>query len=261
MMELPEKMFQRIKTLRAEQKLSQKAFADEIGITQGALSQLESGKSSLSVDTTARISKAFAIDCNWLIFGDGDKFLNPSKHIDKNAEASNESSSIDPANKNNSLVPLVKEEAHAGYIAQCHHDDYIKTLDVYKIPGFDSGRYRMFEIAGDSMVPTMLPREIVVTELKADWKDIENGTLVVVVSDDGIVTKRFYYHESQSDQWILKSDNPDYDTYSLNRKQVRQIWEIKAKITHVFAAEIHSSDDRLKAIEDDIRELKASLIK
>ena len=59
----------RVTALREKLNLSQQEFADKIGITQGALSQLESGKSTLSLSTITKISQVFNVDCNWLILG------------------------------------------------------------------------------------------------------------------------------------------------------------------------------------------------
>ena len=51
-----------------------KAFADVIGITQGALSGLESGKSKPSSDTLASIVKHTNINPVWLLLGEGEMY-------------------------------------------------------------------------------------------------------------------------------------------------------------------------------------------
>lgn len=238
---------QRIVKLRTDISLSQSEFASRIGITQGALSQLESGKTALSLTTIKHISEAFDVDCNWLVFGAGGRAKTPAY------------SNVAPNRAN--LVPLIKEEAHAGYISQCSDEDYISALDVYKIPGFENGDYRMFEIEGDSMIPTIHPREIVVTEHVVNWGDIENGTLCVLICEDGIVAKRVYLHEDGKERFILKSDNPDYKTYAVSKQDVLEIWQITAKITNEFNSTSVNSSDRFDSIELEISKLKEEIVK
>lgn len=249
---------QRISKLRNQLGLSQKEFAEKIGITQGAMSQLESGKSTLSLQTIFNINQAFGIDCNWLVLGEG--------HAAQKSATSTQISSMPElhSDKNKhfnwlaelNLIPLVKEEAHAGYIDQCQDQDYVESLDVYRIPGFESGRYRMFEIEGDSMLPAMHPGEIAVTELVSDWRSIENGTLCVVISKQGIVAKRIYAYLEDKSTFICKSDNPDYKSYTLPCEEVVEIWEIKAKITNLLCTDNLVSSERFQSIESDIMELK-----
>ena len=238
----------RITQLRNKLKLSQQEFAERVGITQGALSQLENQKSTLSLSTIINISKEFGIDCNWLIIGDGEHFnKGQAKTLTQDIER-------DP-----NLIPLINEEAHAGYIKQCHDIDFISTLDVYRIPGFESGDYRMFEIEGDSMAPTIHPREIVVTQKVEDRKHLENGTITVLITNDGIVAKRYYCYQDEPSNCILKSDNPNYKTYSLDSEDVKEMWEVKAKITNVLSTDVPASQERFKSIESDIMALKSQL--
>jgi len=232
----------RVTALREKLNLSQQEFADKIGITQGALSQLESGKSTLSLSTITKISQVFNVDCNWLILGiegyDDSHFQSYQKVL------------------GTSFIPLVKEEAHAGYIDQCNDEGYIKTLDVYKIPGFENGNYRLFEVEGDSMLPTIRPRETVITEQVKDITQLENGSVCVVVTKDGIVAKRLFRHDTNPVSYLFKSDNPEYKTYSIQGDDILEIWHVKAKISSITDQESYIQNQRFQSIENEIRQLK-----
>lgn len=246
----------RIAQLRDLLGLSQSDFSESIGITQGALSHLETGKSSLSFESIRKISHVFDVNCNWLIGEDAPIFKSKKQNTSHMKPYTRDSHALVFAE---GLIPLVKEEVHAGYIENCDDDEYLTTLDVYKIPGYEHGDYRLFEVAGDSMVPSIHPRETLVAEFISDWSAIENGALTIVVSKDGIVAKRFYTHEDKSVA-ILKSDNASYKTYSLPISEIREVWQIRAKITNVFAQDpMFATDfnaDQLKAMQDDIASLK-----
>lgn len=235
--------------------LSQKEFAEEVGISQGALSQLEAGRSRISLDTLQKMSLCFKANCNWLVNGKGDIFL---KEATRN-KVKVRSSVLRMDMKDMSLIPLIKEEAHAGYINGHKDKDYISTLDVYKIPGFDNGNYRLFEVSGDSMMPTIHPREIVVAEFAGEWEDIENGTMCIIIAEDGIVAKRAYFYEEDRSMLILKSDNSSYKTYSLPLDDIMEIWLIRARITNIFGGDSKINVERLESLESDIRMLKAQM--
>lgn len=241
----------RITFLRDELKLSQNDFAKKIGITQGALSQLESGKSTLSLQTIRKISTEFNVDCNWLILEEKISKLHNTKRIQ--SESVKTVSAL-------GLIPLVKEEAHAGYISQSHESNYIHSLDVYKIPGFEKGDYRMFEVEGESMLPTITPREIVITE-HAKALEVENGTLCVVITDEGIVAKRLYKYKDDTTRLLFKSDNTEYKTYSMDVAKIKEVWEIKAKINHFENQTNTNHNQRIQSIEEEMEELKTQLNK
>jgi len=242
----------RIVALRELMGYSQQDFADKIGITQGALSQIESGKSNASFDTIKKISDEFDVNCNWLIKGIGEVSL--GKETTPPINLSTRKQSVNMTEK--VLIPLVKQEAHAGYIKGHSDAEYIKTLDVYQIPGFERGNYRLFEIVGDSMIPAIHPHEIVVCEFVSDWEKIENGLLSIIISKEGIVVKRLYCYEGDKSTLILKSDNTNYKTYSIKVGEVLEIWVIKAKITSMFADGEGMDSKRIERLEADINLLK-----
>lgn len=57
----------RIKNLRKTNQLNQKEFAEVLGISQGTLSDIESGKSNPSFETLQALKSKFDCDLNWLI--------------------------------------------------------------------------------------------------------------------------------------------------------------------------------------------------
>lgn len=250
----PEKS--RLPALRELLELSQKEFAERVGITQGALSQLERGRSKLSLDTIRKISLTFNVNCNWLVNGRNDIFLNEAA---KEKPAVRQSV-ITRDLQGNVLIPLIREEAHAGYGKSCQDTEYLHTLDVYKIPGYESGNYRLFEVNGDSMMPSIHPREIVVGEFVEEWEALEMGSLCVVVRDDGIVVKRAYFVKEDAHTLILKSDNPRYKTISVPVKDVKEIWRVQAKITHVFPSGQMIDASKIESLESDIRQLKEQMM-
>lgn len=77
---------QRIRKLRLERKLTQGQLAKAIGITQGSLTQLETGKSKSPASTTlTELARVFEVDPDWLMTGKGSPQA-PVALSDKEAE-------------------------------------------------------------------------------------------------------------------------------------------------------------------------------
>ncbi len=249
---------ERIIMLRDLLNLSQVNFAKKIHISQGALSQIENGKSQISLETLYNISKELNVNCNWIVNGSGEIFYQDEKPLNGTAT---KHVVVETKNKEVSNIALVDEEAHAGYIKDYDTPEFIKTLQVYQIPGYENGTYRMFEVAGDSMTPTIFPAEIVITEFADDPAALENGTLVVLVTVDAVLAKRIYYYENDRNIVILKSDNTKYKTFSIQKKKILECWVIKSKITSSFVENGILDNKRLAKLEQSLDSLKSEVKK
>ena len=69
-------MNMRLKELRKYLGLSQRAFAEKLGITDSGLSNLESGKRNLTEQMIISICREFNVNRAWLVEGVGDMFTN-----------------------------------------------------------------------------------------------------------------------------------------------------------------------------------------
>ncbi|OMF81577.1 helix-turn-helix domain-containing protein [Paenibacillus glucanolyticus] len=78
---------QKIKNLRKLNSFNQVEFAKIIGISQGTLSDIESGKSNPSIDTLISLHEKFDVNLNWLI--KGQHYLTSKKTNISNREGQN----------------------------------------------------------------------------------------------------------------------------------------------------------------------------
>ena len=65
---------ERIHQVRTDAKLSQRAFADRIGISGGSVSMLETGINNPSAQTIRLICREFNVDYAWLTDGVGEMY-------------------------------------------------------------------------------------------------------------------------------------------------------------------------------------------
>lgn len=72
-------MNKRIRELRKTLELSQKEFADKIGLKQNAISYMEKDGSTVTQQNIKTICSQFSVNENWLRTGDGKMFLESEK--------------------------------------------------------------------------------------------------------------------------------------------------------------------------------------
>ncbi len=68
----------RIIHVRKTLKLKQKDFADRLGISGPSLSEIEKGKNKPNHDFLVNISREFNVNLYYLLFGEGEMFLDPT---------------------------------------------------------------------------------------------------------------------------------------------------------------------------------------
>jgi len=132
-------------------------------------------------------------------------------------------------NENTEFVPIV---AHAGYTRQHNEPVFHQQLRHYRIPGFESGTFRAFEVAGDSMEPTLNHRDIVVASYVDNWRLLEPGGVYVVVTDESVMLKRIQARITDEQQEVyLYSDNHHLKPYSLDASEISQLWRVRGYIS------------------------------
>lgn len=72
-------MNKRIRELRKTLDLSQKEFADKIGLKQNAISYMEKDGATVTEQNIKTICSQFSVNENWLRTGDGKMFLESEK--------------------------------------------------------------------------------------------------------------------------------------------------------------------------------------
>ena len=80
----------------------------------------------------------------------------------------------------------------------------------------------------------MLPMKsgsFVVGKFVENLNDITNGkTYVLATKNDGLVYKRVYNQEKESNTLLLVSDNKTYPPYEVNTSEILELWEFSCSI-------------------------------
>lgn len=124
-----------------------------------------------SIDYDLIYTKCVDIDANWLLTGEGPMLKNKRyDEIEVNTNNLNKQPSIitvDSFNRDN--IVLVPQTLKAGYLKGYNDVSFIETLPSYRMPGLNNGVFRMFEIEGNSMYPTLPNKSYVVGEFVENW--------------------------------------------------------------------------------------------
>jgi phage repressor protein C with HTH and peptisase S24 domain len=137
---------------------------------------------------------------------------------------------------------------------------FIQSLSAYRLPGYTNGTYRIFEVEGHSMFPTLQDADRVI----ARWADIsevrDDRVYVLVTRFQGVLIKRLInrYHEGKI---IVKSDNNqtgEFPTIVLDVEEVAEIWYVVERWTRQLPGpgEIYK---RLVNIEAELATLKQKM--
>ncbi len=222
--------------------VSQYEFYKESGVTRGILQQ----NNGISEDNIARFL-AYAPDVcvEWLITGKGNMLLadaptkdnaptheaNPHRDASTQATPTHEAKphrdaipAIDGTAGDIKPIPLVTEQAAAGFGNQCFAIQADDVKDYYIIPKFRFSHVDfMIEVCGLSMYPHFKSGDVIACTVLHDAKFIQwNRCHVIATRDQGILVKRIMPSE-HDDCFRIVSDNKDYPPFDLPKDEITGI--------------------------------------
>lgn len=273
-----------LKFWRRELSLTQAQLADKLSIKRSLIGAYEEGRAEPKLTTLVKMARLFGISLDALVTTDFSKKRQAAAVLRQlqNAPALDAAGTdgvavASPAERtkgenlrvlaitvdknqdeNIELVPL---KAAAGYLNGYADQEYIEDLPKFRLPMLgQTGTFRAFEIAGDSMLP-IASGTVIVGRYVADWNEVKDGTPCIVVSKkEGIVFKRVFNRLQDAASLTLHSDNPVYSPYDIDVDDVLEIWEAKSYISSTFPI-ADLSLNRLASIVLDLQKQVTTLKK
>ena len=268
-----------LKFCRRELALTQAQMAEKLGIKRSLVGAYEEGRAEPRLATLVNMARLFGITLDQLVTTDFSKKKN-TKIIGSLPPADPAAADADdvpepptPAGgklrilaltvdkDQNENIELVPQKAAAGYLNGYADPEYLEVLPKFRLPMLSqTGTYRAFEIAGDSMLP-IASGTVIVGRYVEEWAGIKDGTPCIVVSSkDGIVFKRLFNKLRSGAMFVLHSDNPHFTPYDVRLDDVLEIWEAKSYISSTFPiAEL--SLERVASLVLDLQQQVALLKK
>jgi transcriptional regulator with XRE-family HTH domain len=239
----------RFARLREHLQLSQTAAADALGISRSALWQIEKGQTLPSYETLRRARRVFRTSYMYLMEGQEDDDTAAAAPAPAAGAAaappqkdwSGETErvvAVTVDTQNNPNIILVPVKAQAGYARARLEPEFLQSYPAFNLPGiqFRNATFRAFEVAGDSMHPTIHNGDILICSYISNWTHLWPGELYVIVLQDDVLVKRIMQTDTSTGRIKLRSDNDFYEPFELGLDEVVEIWKVYAKLTQYLPA-------------------------
>jgi phage repressor protein C with HTH and peptisase S24 domain len=241
-------------------KTKKSEIAKIVGIGNSTFSEILKKRMNVSVEVLALLSIHYKFSLEWLINGIGG-MKKEEEHVKPAAAISHTPQVITIDKHNEDNIVMVAESAAAGYLGGFGDPEYIGKLPAYSLPNLRNGIFRMFQVAGFSMLPTLHHHSIVVGQFVENWQcDIkDNRVYVLVTKKNGIVVKRCLNRLEKYGNLYCKSDNrSEFPSFRLEEKDISEIWEVKTALIHDLAdpADLH---DKVNNLEAEVMTIKSAL--
>lgn len=244
-----------LKYLRKKRNLSQQELSSDFDIPRTTLGDYERGKTEPNLATLIKISEYFDTPLDLLI---KTKLSNNELEILNDNNLKILAISVDAESRGN--IELVDTKAEAGYLESFQDPEYIRDLPKIAIPQLKDGTYRGFEIEGDSMLPIESGSIIISQYVESIAALKDEKTYIIVSKSEGLVYKRVR-NDKENQRLILISDNPLYLPYTLDYREVQEIWQFHASLTFSDSpASYHQSiDAKLSEIKNKLEGIEEKI--
>lgn len=254
-----------IRSQRKKRGLTQEELANKIGLTRSIVGAYEEGRAEPKLSTLQNLAHLFDVTVDALLDSD----LSRSKgELSGVQDARGVGLRILPVitnQENKELITIVPKKAAAGYLTGYSDPDFIEELPRFALPLTELSQnrtYRLFQIMGDSMNP-IASDSYIICEYLQDWLEIkDNKSYVILTKDDGIVYKRLFNKIEKTNEVLLKSDNPEFHSYSLSLDAILEIWKAVGYLSFELPGTEDQSLDKLSSIvmelKRDLNKLKSS---
>ena len=270
---------ERVLYISESKGITREKFFEDLGITYGNFKGKAKEK-ALSSDVLAKIiTKYPEINSEWLLTGNGEMLKSEgateiikTPRVEIIEPIKVEGRSLMPKvvvvdDDDNDRIPLVSVKAQAGYLEGYDDSNYIEELPTYSLPEMRNGTYRMFQVSGFSMYPTLQDGSYVIGKFVEDWEWLgDNRVCVVVTERDGVIVKRVTNRAREKGFLYCKSDNRDYKHIKVMLEDIKEIWECQAHISFEFLdpvtnyQKIAELEVNLSELQDKVKNLETQLL-
>lgn len=222
----------RVKVFCEHLKISVSTFEKSINVSNGYVNSISK---SIGLEKISTILENYStLNLEWLLTGQGDmlKSTLSTNIVNEPAALYNNLTPqvVTVDNQGNDNIIMVSVKAQAGYLNGYSDPQFIEKLPTYRLPNISNGVFRMFQIKGHSMNPTLHQGSYVAAQFVDNWvDDIKDNRIYIVVSqEDGVVAKRCLNRIKKYNNLFCKSDNrKEYPSYNIEVEDIKEVWEVK----------------------------------
>ena len=229
-----------------------RVYTDVPEITKNMMVKLRNGETK---DASSKILEPFCkyykqVNPSYVLIGEGSMFLtgdttqsgknnqlviaggsvNGSNNINMQTSKNSTAREVKPYLREELVnVPYVSIDAKASFVESLYNNTYEEeTYGIMAEGGeeLNDTEYKVFQIDGDSMTPSIPDKSKVLARIIPDTKWEEASGVVLVVYGKTLTIKRVLKNCLFDKNFItLKADNPIYGQIDVERNEIRGIWQ------------------------------------
>lgn len=236
-----------IEQLESKNISSSQMMKDGVIKSRSSITNIRFGRQGVSLKMLEDCARLYGIDKTYVLLGDsGDDVNSGGGPIMMNTSNSTIIGSNNNGNSNTKIstvqpvgsyyreelinVPFVQQDAAASFIEHFGDTEHSCTEFYGVMPeegeDISNGKYVVFQIKGDSMLPNIPDNAKVLARMidASKWEEV-NG-VVFVAYGKTLTIKRVLKNALYLNNTItLKADNPIYGQLDIARKEIRGIWK------------------------------------
>ncbi len=214
---------------------SSRQFAVDIDYLPQSLSEILKGRRDVTIEVLRKAVETFKFNPFYLFTGEGAMFLteenNKSLHV----------LTVMTDITNEERIVHVPVPAQTSYASELNNPKFIQDLPSFTLPDYKYkvGTHRSFDVAGDSMEPTLFEGDKIVCSYiePSLWElGMKDSYVYVIVTQDDIVVRRAYNQLKTNKLIEVHCDNKFYEPYEIPLSMIREIWYVRAKISPFLPA-------------------------
>lgn len=230
---------------------SNRQFALSLDYLPQNFNDIMRARRDVTIDLIKKAAETFRINPTYVFTGDGCMFLDEEVAVISGAQADHRSME---------RIVYVPTAVHAGYVEQFSDPVFLEDLLSFSLPDykFQHGQFRCFDIAGDSMEPSLFAGDkVVCSQVDSNnfYSSIRNNHVYVVVTDCALVIKRVVNRIRDRRTIELVSDNSYYEPFEIPVEEIREVWHVQVKISPY----LHSPNNLRNAFHEEMDEMKTTI--
>lgn len=233
---------------------SSRQFAMKLDYLPQSLSEILKLRRDVTLELLRKSVEKFRINPVFLLTGEGPMFMSEDEQQGFRVLA------IVTTPDDDERIVHVPVPAQAGYASEYSDPVFIQELPTYTLPDYKykTGTHRSFDVAGDSMEPTLFEGDKVVCSfVEPDmWdKALKDNYVYVIVTRSDVLVKRIENNIAQKKSLLLISDNAFYAPFDVNVSEIVEIWYVRARISPFLP----SPQNVQNLLHNEVRELRQTI--
>lgn len=233
---------------------SSRQFALSVDYLPQSLSEVLHSRRDVTIELLRKTIEVYQLNPVYLFTGEGPMFMTEEAHENFRLLT------IVTDSKNDERIIHVPVPAQAGYATESNDPTFIQDLPHFSLPDYKYrvGTHRSFDVAGDSMEPTLFEGDKVVCSYLEPtlWETaLKDNYVYVVVTQGDVLVKRVKNLLKTEKKLQLLSDNSYYSDMEVRLGAIKEIWYVRAKISPFLPA----PENIQNALREEVAALRSSI--